>query len=273
VRRLAHSQGFAGDNCYAALGGTPALPVTSGRITVVKNETRITAPSVSLLILLLILAAPAFAQETETQLWPEINAFVKLSGKTRLFFLYSATRQDDLSEYSDGQLGVHLDFYTLPVVARKARHYTDAARNKSLMIRVGYMLDRTPRSSEKTSITHMPAIEAHYRLYLPGKVMLADRNRVDFKIINGDYRPRYRNRVKAERTFKAGRFELTPYAHVEAFYEWQYNQLNRFRYTGGVEWNLTRRIILESYYTRQRDTAPSAKDLNALGVVLQFYFR
>jgi hypothetical protein len=32
-------------------------------------------------------------------------------------------------------------------------------------------------------------------------------------------------------------------------------------------------FIIESYYTRQRDIAPSAKYLNALGVVLQFYFR
>jgi len=231
------------------------------------------AVSAALLLILLISLARASAQETETQFWPEINAFVKLSEKTRLYFIYSATRQENLIEYSDGQVGGYLDFYTIPLLGRNVRHYTDAARNKSFMIRAGYMLDRTPRGSEETSMTHMPTIEAHYRLFLPGKVMLSDRNRLDFKITNGEYRPRYRNRLKAERTFGAGRFELTPYAHVEAFYDWQYNQFNRFRYTGGIEWNLTRRIIIESYYTRQRDIAPSAKYLNALGVVLQFYFR
>jgi hypothetical protein len=249
-----------------------ARPVMSERISMVKSEARLTASAVSLLILL-IAVATASAQETDNQFWPELNAFVKLNEKTRLFFLYSATRQNDLSKYSDGQVGGYLDYYTIPLLGRGIRNYTDAARNKSLLIRAGYMLDRTPRSSEETSITHMPTIEAHYRMFLPWKIMVADRNRADFKISNGDYRPRYRNRFKAERTFKAGRFELNPYAHVEAFYDWHYNTFNRFRYTGGIEWSITRRIILESYYTRQRDTAPSAKHLNALGIVLQFYFR
>jgi hypothetical protein len=250
-----------------------ALQVTRERMVIIQRKTGAKASAVSLLILLLVVVVPAWAQESETQFWPEINAFVKLNEKARLYFIYSATRQDNLVEYSDGQAGGYLDYYTIPLLGRNARHYTDAARNKSLMIRTGYMLDRTPRNSEESSVTHMPTIEAHYRLYLPEKIMLSDRNRMDFKITNGDYRPRYRNRLKIERTFKAGRFELNPYAHVEAFYDWHYNQFNRFRYTGGVEWTLTRRIILESYYTRQRDTAPSAKHVNAIGVVLQFYLR
>lgn len=223
--------------------------------------------------ILLVAVAPVSAQEVDNQFWPEINAFVKLNEKTRLFFIYGATRQDNLDEYSDGQVGGYFDYYTMPLLGRSVRNNTDAARNKSVMIRAGYMLDRTPRGGEETSITHMPTIEAHYRLYLPGKIMLSDRNRVDFKITNGNYQPRYRNRLKIERTFKAGRFELNPYAHAEAFYDWRYNTFNRFRYTAGIEWSLTRRIVLESYYARQRDIAPSAKYLNAIGVVLQFYFR
>jgi hypothetical protein len=31
------------------------------------------------------------------------------------------------------------------------------------------------------------------------------------------YQPRYRNRLKLERTFKAGHLDLTPYGHAEAF--------------------------------------------------------
>jgi hypothetical protein len=121
------------------------------RMAIVESETRITAYAVSLLMLLLVVVAPASAEETETQFWPEIDAFVKLNEKTRLFFLYSATRQDDLNEYSDGQAGGYIDYYTLPLFGRSIRNYTDAARNKSLMIRAGYMLDRTPRSSEETT--------------------------------------------------------------------------------------------------------------------------
>jgi hypothetical protein len=237
-----------------------------------KNGARSLGPAVSLLILF-IAVATASAQETDDQFWPEFNVFVRLNEKARFYFLYSATRQDNLSEYADGQVGGYIDYYTMPLLGRSVRHYTDAARNKSFMIRTGYMLDRTPPGNEETSITHMPTIEAHYRLYLPWKILMTDRNRMDFKITNGDYRPRYRNRLKAERTFKAGRFELNPYLHAEAFYDWHYNTFNRFRYSSGMEWSITRRVILESYYLRQRDAAPSKKFVNVLGVVLQFYLR
>jgi hypothetical protein len=230
------------------------------------------ALAVSLLILLFAVA-PASAQETENQFWPEINAFVGLGGKTRLFLLYSATRQENLVEYSDGQVGAFVDFYMFRLLGRNVHQHADAARSKTLMIRAGYMLDRTPPDSSETSITHMPSIEAHGRITLPGKILLSDRNRLDFKIVDGEYRPRYRNRIKVERNFKTGRFELNPYAHAEAFYDWHLNTFNRFRYSAGIEWTLTRHVILESYYTRQNDTAPTRKSINALGAVVQFYLR
>jgi hypothetical protein len=225
------------------------------------------------LLILLFAVVSASAQETENQFWPETDVFVGLSGKTRLFFLYSATRQENLTEYSDGQVGAFVDFYTLDLLGRRVHQHADASRNKSLMIQAGYMLDRTPPDSPETSITHMPSIETHGRVELPGKILLSDRNRLDFRIVNSDYQPRYRNRLKVERNFKTGRFELNPYAHAEAFYDWHLNTFNRFRYTAGMEWTLTRHIILESYYTRQRDTAPTRKFTNALGLVAQFYFR
>jgi hypothetical protein len=107
-----------------------------------------------ILLILLFAVSPASAQETENQFWPDIHAFVRLSGKTRLFFLYSATRQKDLSKYSDGQVGASVDFYTFGINGRRVRHHEDAARGKSVMIRAGYMLDRNPDSPE-TSITHI----------------------------------------------------------------------------------------------------------------------
>jgi hypothetical protein len=234
--------------------------------------TRDIASAVFLLILFFSVA-PASAQETKNQFWPEFNAFVRLSGKTRLYFIYSATRQENLAEYSDGQVGAFIDFYTFRLLGRNVLQHVDAARSKSLMIRAGYMLDRTPPDSPETSITHMPSIETHARLELPGNILLSDRNRLEFRIVDGEYRPRYRNRLKAERNFNTGRFELNPYVHAEAFYDWHLNTFNRFRYTAGIEWTLTRHIILESYYTRQRDAAPSRKFINALGMVAQFYFR
>jgi hypothetical protein len=228
------------------------------------------------LILVLSLAgsiASLAAQETESQFWPEIKTYVTLSGKTRLYFDYSATRTNNLSTYSDGQLGASLDFYFWRLFRSRAERSVDAARSKTILIRAGYFLDRTPANSKDPYVAHVPSLEIYPRLELPGKIQLTDRNRFDFRIVDGVYQPRYRNRIKFERTFKLRRIELTPYADTEFFYSWQYDRFFRTRFETGVEWVATRHFILEGYYARQRQTYPSDSFLNAVGIVAQFYFR
>jgi hypothetical protein len=227
------------------------------------------------LLIVVFTAAPVSAQETENQFWPEIDAYVRLSGKTRLFFIYSATRLSAANSYSDGKVGGYLDFHAFPLFrSRVLQNHRDEARNKSLMIRVGYLLDRTPRGSDQTSITHMPTLEGHVRFLLPGKMLLSDRNRLDFRIVDGDYRPQYRNRLKVERAFKHNWLELTPYAHYEFFYSWHNNMISRTRFTSGMEWTLNRRVTLEGYYARQRNIGSTSDSyVNAVGLVVQFYFR
>ena len=218
-------------------------------------------------------AANLSAQETENQFWPEIKTYVTLSGKTRLYFDYAATRTDNLRTYSDGQLGAYFDFYCWRLFRSRAERSVDAARSKTILIRAGYFLDRTPADSEDPYVAHVPSVEIYPRMELPGKVQVTDRNRFDLRIVDGIYRPRYRNRLKFERTFKSGRLELTPYADAEFFYGWQYDRFFRTRFETGVEWTVTRHFILEGYYARQRDTYPSDGFLNAVGIVAQFYLR
>lgn len=228
---------------------------------------------IGLLLFYLFLASRLPAQETVNQFWPETKVFVTLSGKTRLYFDYCATRKNNLSTYSDGQLGASLDFYFWRLFRSRAERHLDASRSRILLIRAGYFLDRTPANSEDPYVAHVPSIELHPRIELPGKVLVTDRNRFDLRIVDGIYKPRYRNRLKFERTFKLGKRELTLYADVEFFHSWQYDRFFRTRFEAGAEWTLTRHFILEGYYARQRDTYPADSYINALGIVAQFYFR
>jgi hypothetical protein len=231
---------------------------------------------VSFLILVLSVLASAAslcAQETANQLWPEIKTFVTISGKTRLYFDYAATRTDNLATFSDGMFGTYLDFYFLRLIRSRAEPRVDIARSKTILIRAGYFLDRSPADSENPYIAHVPSLELHPRIELPGKIQVTDRNRFDLRIVDGAYQPRYRNRIRFDRTFRSGRFELTPYTDAEFFYSWQYDRFFRTRVEAGVEWAVTRHIILEACYTRQRDTYPSDGSVNALGIVAQFFLR
>src|SRR4030095_9536725 len=118
-----------------------------------------------------------------------------------------------------------------------------------------------------------PAAQPVWRFQPPGTMRQPDRSRLDFRLVDGDYQPRYRNRLKLERTFKAGRVDLTPYSHAEAFYDWRFDKFHRFRYAAGAEVSLGKHLILESYYLRQNDIVSAPKYVNAVGVALQFYFR
>jgi len=225
-------------------------------------------------VLFAVLSPSLAAQESDStgETWPEFDVFVKLNQKSRLFVMYSATKQENLGTYADGQTGVHIDFYGLSALRKRAIDYFDAARAKSLMVRAGYLYSR-PRNNSGSAGEHMALMEATGRAHLRGELLLSDRNRLDLRWVEGNPRHRYRNRLKLERTFKAGRFELTPYAHAEVFYDLRNREWSRFRYAGGSEWAITKRIVFEAYYLRQNTWASKPQFVNAAGLALQFYFR
>ena len=224
--------------------------------------------------LLCALAVPATAQESDStnEFWPEFDFFVKLNEKSRIFALYTATKQENLGTYADGQTGIHFDFYTLRALHRKLINYIDTSRSQALMVRVGYLVAR-PKNNSGTATEHMATGEATGRAHLPGGYLLSDRNRMDFRWVSGDPRHRYRNRLKLENTFDLGRFQLTPYAHAEVFYEFKSRDWSRLRYAAGAEFNLTKRIVLEGYFLRQNTWASVPQFVNAAGMAVQFYLR
>jgi Protein of unknown function (DUF2490) len=215
----------------------------------------------------------AQSSNTREEFWPELDAYVRLNEKSRLFFQYSATREKDLMTKADGQIGGFLDVYMLPVFRRRLREDPDASRDKFLMFRVGYAYSPTPSGSSTPSTEHIPTIAATGRAPLPWGSILSDRNRGDLRFVNGVFTPRYRNRLRIERTVKQGRFLLTPYIDAEVFYDWRYDAFNEFRYSAGMNWSVARFLAVEGYYTRERDTKSSPEYVNAAGVKVQFYFR
>jgi len=221
------------------------------------------------------LAWPVLAQDARNEVWPELNAFVKLSENSRLYLLASGTRVAEQGN-SDGQFGVHLDLFTTPILKKRMERVarrTDVARNKFLQLRLGYVFSRPAKSNSSQPVEHMPTLEASPRFYFPKQILVTGRSRADLRILDGDFTPRFRERLKVERTFQLPRTAITPYAHAEAFYDWRYDAWHRFRYIAGAEWELNRHVVLEGYYVRQRDNRSSTKYLNALGAIVQLYFR
>jgi len=57
------------------------------------------------------------------------------------------------------------------------------------------------------------------RFYFPKHVLITSRSRGDLRFLDGVFTPRFRQRLKLERTFELKRTALTPYGQAEAFYD------------------------------------------------------
>lgn len=228
------------------------------------------------LVLLAGSAATANAQDspaTRNEFWPEINVYIKLSPRFRLFFLgtVSRAREGGGSVFGDepfeGQAGVHLDF--IP--------------NKHMILRAGYRYGTSLNGADPFK-EHRILTEQTFRKALPGKLLLSDRNREDFRFVDGEYSFRYRNRVTLEREFVIKEHSITPYTSGELYYDTRFDTWNRNRYAFGIQIPLKRRrsllnpifprrqVILDLYYMRQNDSRSETTHVNAIGMVWAIHF-
>jgi hypothetical protein len=230
----------------------------------------------ALLVLAAFIAVPLHGSDSQSQdqFWPEVDAYVGLTQNSRLFIQYSATREKELHDYAEGQVAAYLDVFMHPILFRTLEGHTDKSRSRLLLFRVGYAYSRSPATgNSKASTDHIPTVEATVNARLPWDILLSDRSRGDLRFQDGVFRPRYRNRLKFERTFGKGRSLITPYADSEVFYDARYDAFDEVRYTGGLEWSPVHQIVIDAYYTRQRSTKSEPAYVNAAGIKLELFLR
>jgi Protein of unknown function (DUF2490) len=226
----------------------------------------------ALLLSLLICTHSAKAQTTNNEVWPEIDVYVNVKPKIRLYFMGTTSRAVEDGELFnskafEAQIGAHVDY--IP--------------NKHIVLRTGYRFGTSLGDASSTYKENRLLTEQTLRKMLPGSLLLSDRNREDFRFIEGDFSFRYRNRVTIEREFLIRKRTITPYVAGEIYYDTRYSAWNRNRLTAGVQTSLRhgpvlkmllpkRQIILDLYYTRQNDSRSETQHVNALGAALSFYF-
>ncbi|HTP41651.1 MAG TPA: DUF2490 domain-containing protein [Nitrospiria bacterium] len=217
-----------------------------------------------------LLAVPALAGESQTELVPEINAFVQLSDTTRLYFRADLTR--NLTEdTSDGLIGVHLDITIKPILRRKLRE-ADWERDRYFWMRIGYQLLGNLDGEGWGSTEDRGIIEATGRAPLPVKFWLVNRIRVDLRYMETDFSARFRERLGIERQVVVFGVITVPYAEAEIFYDTRYDAWNQQRYQAGAEIGLTERWRIEPYYARQENQRSKPAHLNIVGFIVKSYW-
>lgn len=205
--------------------------------------------------------------DTVKQFWPEVDVYVPLNEKFRLFFLAATTKNEETRDNIEGQVGAHIDYKLNRRVSLRAGY------------RYGFSLGGADPFNEQRII-----FEQTLRQPLPLQVLFSDRNREDLRWVNGEFSARYRNRVTLEREFKVLNRAVTPYGYAEVFYDSRFKTWNRNRLAVGTQFALRRgmplislidpkkQLVLDVYLLRQNDSRSQPSHVQALGVALNIYF-
>ena len=138
------------------------------------------------------------------------------------------------------------------------------------MAGVGYEYIRTIQSG-KDQYEDRLALQVTPRFRPPDDFLLTDRNRVEFRWVNGDYSTRYRNQITIERAFLCDKFRFSPYASAEFFYDITKSSWTEERYSGGIQLPYRDLLRLDLYYLRQNCTTCSPAHLNVFGLTVNVF--
>lgn len=197
--------------------------------------------------------AQAQSSTTGTQFWPEIQLHIGLDPKTKIILLGNITRDRETAQNLEGQLGVNID-----------HKLTDF-----FSVRAGYRYG-TSLIEEEPYTEHRILLEQTFHFALPEMLQLSMRTREDFRFVNGSYSTRVRERATVERSFDIGGFTFAPYASGEIFYDSRYGRFSRHRLALGTVVPIAKSFSVDLYASRQTDTHPEVRHVNAIGLTLVF---
>jgi hypothetical protein len=148
----------------------------------------------------------------------------------------------------------------------------DTTNGYYLWLRGGYYYSVTPPGSKDPVTENTIVTEANSSFHLPYDILLTNKNRFDWRIVNGDFQPRYRTRLTFEKDMHTDYLYFTPYFYGEYFANLNISHANRFRLCAGAELKVASHLNFESYYLHQFRNNDNVAAVNAIGSMLKFYF-
>jgi Protein of unknown function (DUF2490) len=217
------------------------------------------------------LSVPAAGQSTGGEFWPELGIYVQQGQSIRFEFVASASSDPNTDSW-EGNFTLFVESALKPVFRRQLRNEPDVYRNRYLTFRAGYRYRTSLTPGAPVSESRI-ILEVTSRYRLPWQLVVADRNRGEFRFIRGQtFSTRYRNRLWLERDIKYGSYVFTPYVYDEIFYDTRYNQWTPNRYALGFQFPAGQHVVLEPYYLRQDGNRSNPPHVNVIGFKFNLYF-
>jgi hypothetical protein len=219
------------------------------------------------LLLLLLFHTLAQSQQSESvhEIWPEVDIYIPLAEKFRLFLLASEEKGAEGGTSHKAHIGIHLDYF----------------RKKKWTLRAGYRYGFDVGEGDPFK-EHRFLLEETYSKPLPRRFDFHFRSRQEFREVNGDFSMRFRERLRLERDYGFGKRSLVPYASGEVYYDTRYDTFNRFRLIAGVQFFFKKRDaallkvrkqkVIDLYYAWQHDSRANPERVDALGIRFAVHF-
>jgi Protein of unknown function (DUF2490) len=198
------------------------------------------------------------------EVWPSVDAYYRINPKFRVYGTMGATKLDE-SSYTDGAIGVFLDYFTYPITNIFRPGHPDGLPGKFLWIRAGYQYSATPPSAEDPFKESMIVTEANARYYLPYKILFTWKNRFDWRIKNGEFNSRYRPKLMFEKDLH------TATGFAEYYLNFGNSAVNRLRTQLGVEIKVLKHVNYEVFWNHQFSNQPEIQEVDAFGMTLKIY--
>lgn len=225
-----------------------------------------------LIVLTLLTCAPAQAQTpgTEKELWPKLSATFELRPRTRLQVFTELQDGEDFS-YSQFTAGAMVN-YRMKRIVHLGELAIDEEDEHQVVIGGGYEYLRTIQNGN-TKGENRIIVQGTGRHRPGADFLLADRNRLEFRWVNGVYDFRYRNKVTVNHALRINKFRLTPYASGELFWDRNHHSWNENQFSCGVQLPYKKRLMLDLFYLHQNCTTCSPQHVDAFGLTLNLYFK
>jgi len=233
------------------------------------------AQSTILLLMLLLVCSNATlargqSQDIGWETRPRLVADVELVPRTRI------------QAWGELQHGVNFSFQRwrtgflllrrMKPIVKAHRQDIDADKEHHLVFGAGYeYLHTIQNGSLKVENRIIAQVTPNY--IIPGEFLITDRNRAEFRWVNGAYDFRYRNKLMLQRPLEVHNFTFTPYGSGELYHDRNHQSWNQNQYGGGIQFPYKRLLMLDTYLLHQNCTSCSQHSINMLGATLNLYFR
>jgi len=205
----------------------------------------------SFLLTVMVLAATRGAGQEgshASEFDPSVWVLVELNEHTRLDIYTGRERSEELDS-SKGKVGVGVSVRVRPIF----NLFDEDDPDKKYTLVLGTVFEHSKTSEAGESRTENKiALDAWGRwAFKKPKILVTNRNRLEFRWVNGDYHLRYRNWLFAERPIRINKYKVSPFVGAEPFWDQRYQKWNLFRFMGGVRLPVWRRTYMDVFYVRE----------------------